>query len=75
MSKKQPNKVRVKSEYVVEPEEAYSAIVTKAGTGASIKSFKKFIGREALVILKRKSKDNGEEKDIAEHAGSNFPSN
>ena len=57
MSKKQPVRVRVRSEYIVEPQEVYTSKVTKSGSGAAIKSFKRFIGREALIIMTKEKQD------------------
>jgi len=57
MSHKNPIKVKLKKEYIVYPEDAYEGKVIKSGNGAVIKSFKRFIGKDALVIIEDKMKD------------------
>lgn len=60
----------------VEPKEAYRSKVIKSGNGAVIKSYKKYIGKNATVIIESKKKHRGNDTDdIAEHAGANWPSN
>jgi len=51
MSRKKPIKIKLKDTYQVLPECAYKSKVVKSGNGAVIKSFKRFIGRKATVIV------------------------
>ena len=57
MSHKNPIKVKLKKEYIVDPENAYKGKVIKSGNGAVIKSFKRFIGKDALIIIEDKMND------------------
>lgn len=52
MSKKQPVTIEVKETLTVKPSEIYEADVVKSGNGATIKCFKKHIGKKAIVIIK-----------------------
>lgn len=51
MSRIKPVRIRVKDEITLHPSEIYAAKVIKSGNGAVIKSYKKFIGRTATIII------------------------
>ena len=77
MSKQTPISIEIEEKLNVLPEEIYKAAVVKSGNGAVIKSFKKFLGKEVIVIvadkvkLKKKTKEEEElEMDqLMENAG------
>lgn len=51
MSRIKPVRIKIKEEMTLRPDEIYSAKVVKSGNGAVIKSYKKFIGRTATIII------------------------
>jgi putative transposon-encoded protein len=85
MKKIKLNRKKGKKEFVVQPEPTYRAKVIKIGDKAFIKSFKKYIGKTALVVIESGkptkpnpdmiSKDVFDMADVMEHAGKNWPSN
>ena len=54
MSKKKPIEITINKKIKVLPENIYETTVVKSGSGAAIKSYKKFIGEKAIVIISRK---------------------
>jgi putative transposon-encoded protein len=77
MSKIEPITIEIEEKLNVRPRDIYNATVVKSGNGAVIKSFKKFLGKEVIVIiadkvkLKKKTKEErGLEFDtLMENAG------
>ena len=77
MSKIKPITIEIEEKLNVMPRDIYNATVVKSGNGAVIKSFKKFLGKEVIVIiadkvkLKKKTKEEkGLEFDtLMENAG------
>jgi putative transposon-encoded protein len=57
MSRIKPVRIKVGKELLLHPEEIYSAKVVKSGNGAVIKSYKKFIGRTATIIIDDNDED------------------
>jgi putative transposon-encoded protein len=53
MSHKKPIKIEVKDTLYVKPDEVFESTVVKSGNGAVIKAFKKHIGCDCIVIIKR----------------------
>lgn len=51
MSKKEPIIVKIRGNIEVEPDSVYSAEVIKSGNGAVIKSFKRYLGKQVIVIV------------------------
>jgi len=47
-------KIKVEEYLEVAPEEVYLSKVVKSGTGAVINSYKKYIGKEVVVIMANK---------------------
>jgi putative transposon-encoded protein len=56
MSRQKPIKININKHINITPEQVYESTVTKSGNGAVIKSFKKYIGKEVIVIVKKKIK-------------------
>tara|TARA_Y100000296_G_C5167258_1_gene255369 strand:- start:1654 stop:1878 length:225 start_codon:yes stop_codon:yes gene_type:complete len=56
MSREKPIEVKIGKSIKVFPEMIYKAKVIKSGNGASIKSYKKYLGMEAIVIVKTPKK-------------------
>ncbi len=77
MSKQKPITIEIEERLNILPEDIYKAAVVKSGNGAVIKSFKKFLGKEVVVIvaskIKQKKKTKEEEKQemdqLMENAG------
>ena len=77
MSKQNPITIEIEEIINVEPKDIYKAIVVKSGNGAAVKAFKRFIGKEVIVIvadkIKQRKKTKEEEKqemdDFMENAG------
>ena len=77
MSKKEPIRIEIEKTLNVSPEDIYQAQVVKSGNGAIIKSFKRYLGKEVIVILadkvKKKKKSKEQEKEefrsLMENAG------
>lgn len=77
MSKQKPITIEIEERLNILPEDIYKAVVVKSGNGAVIKSFKKFLGKEVVVIvaskIKQKKKTKEEEKQemdqLMENAG------
>jgi len=77
MSKQNPITIEIEERLNILPEDIYKATVVKSGNGAVIKSFKKFLGKEVIVIvaskIKTKKKTKEEEKQemdqLMENAG------
>jgi len=67
MSRKKPVRIKLRENYEVNPEFAYRGDVVKSGSGAVVKSFKKFIGKKATVIIEEDKVPYNE--DIAHSAG------
>lgn len=51
MSRKEPIEIEFKNKKIV-PELIYEANVVKSGNGAVIKSYKRFIGKAATIIIR-----------------------
>ena len=51
---REPIKIEIGKNLEVEPEEIYQSNVVKSGNGAVIKSFKRFLGKKAVVIIANK---------------------
>jgi len=67
MSKIKPITIEIEEKLNVMPRDIYNATVVKSGNGAVIKSFKKFLGKEVIVIIADKvklKKKTKEEKDL-----------
>ena len=64
MSRKQPISINIKGSIEVEPGGIYLSEVVPSGNGAVIKSFKRFEGKEVIVLVvdKMKSQKNKKEK-------------
>jgi len=56
MSKIEPITIEIEEKLNVRPRDIYNATVVKSGNGAVIKSFKKFLGKEVIVIIADKVK-------------------
>jgi len=56
MSKIKPITIEIEEKLNVMPRDIYNATVVKSGNGAVIKSFKKFLGKEVIVIIADKVK-------------------
>jgi len=54
MSKKKPIEIIINKKLVVEPDGIYESKVVPSGTGAVINFYKKFIGKEVLILIKDK---------------------
>ena len=63
MSKKEPIKIEIEKTLNVLPEDVYTAKVVKAGNGANIRSFKRYLGKEVIIIVaKEKVKEIKKQK-------------
>jgi putative transposon-encoded protein len=51
MSKKEPIEIEFKNKKII-PELVYEGTVVKSGNGAVIKSYKRFMGRMATIIVR-----------------------
>ena len=77
MSKQEPITIEIEEKLNVMPKDIYRAEVVKSGNGAIVKSFKRFLGQEVIVIvadkIKNKKKTKEQEKqemdDLMENAG------
>ena len=77
MSKKEPIKIEIEKTLNIDPGDIYTAKVVSSGNGAIIKSFKRYIGKDVVVIMankintKKKTEEekNQEFKDLMENAG------
>jgi len=56
MSHKKFVKIKIENEITVLPEEIYTSKVIPSGNGAIISSFKRFIGKDATIIISDKIK-------------------
>lgn len=59
MSKKQPINIHIKKDIEVEPENIFISRVVSSGNGAVIKSFKRFKGKNVIVLVVDKMKGCG----------------
>ena len=68
MSKKEPIKIEIEKTLNVEPEDIYITKVIKSGNGAIISSFKRYIGKEVIIIMadKIKKKKKSKEDDVVD---------
>lgn len=57
MRKTKPIKIRIKDIIEVYPEGVYMSKVVKSGNGAMIKFFKKYLGKDVVVIVKDEIKE------------------
>jgi putative transposon-encoded protein len=67
MSKQEPIQIEIEEKLNVLPEDIYRATVVKSGNGAVIKSFKRFLGQDVIVIVADKikmKKKTKEEKEL-----------
>jgi len=67
MNKQNPITIEIEEKLNITPDDIYKAIVVKSGNGAVIKSFKKYIGKEVIVIIANKvkiKKKTKEEKEL-----------
>jgi len=67
MSKQNPITIEIEEKLNVNPQDIYKATVVKSGNGAVVKSFKKFLGKEVIVIVADKvkmKKKTKEEKEL-----------
>ena len=77
MSKQDPISIEIEEKIKVEPKDIYRAQVVKSGNGAVIKSFKRFLGQDVIVIVadklkiskKTKDQEKQEMDDLMENAG------
>lgn len=53
MSRKEPNRIKIEREIVVEPDDVFESEVVKSGGGAVVKAFKRHIGKKAVVIIRK----------------------
>lgn len=56
MSRKKPIEIQIGQRINVEPEGIYRSEVVKAGNGAMIKFYKRFIGQKVIIVLVKKMK-------------------
>jgi len=63
MSKQNPITIEIEERLNILPEDIYKATVVKSGNGAVIKSFKKFLGKEVIVIVASKTKPKKKTKE------------
>ena len=63
MSKQNPIQIEIEEKLNVLPEDIYRATVVKSGNGAVIKSFKRFLGKEVIVIVADKIKPKKKTKE------------
>ena len=56
---KHPIKIKINKNIEVTPEGVYESNVVKSGNGAVIKFFKRFIGKDVLIIVKKFIKGDG----------------
>lgn len=66
MSKKKPIMINVGEKIFVDPDGVYRSKVIKSGNGGVIKFFKKFIGREVIVIVEDKIVPQSYKEEYAE---------
>lgn len=57
MSRKKPVNINISDTLEVEPEGTYMSTVVPSGNGAVIKFFKKFLGKDVLVLVVDKMKN------------------
>ena len=62
MSGKKPILIKAQEEYKVKPDEVFYSEVVRSGNGAVIKAFKKYIGKQCMVIIMAKKSKKEEEK-------------
>jgi len=62
MNRKRPITIEIGETIEVFPDGVFEGKVVKYGNGAMIKSYKKFIGEEAVVIIKDKMKNKSNNK-------------
>jgi len=66
MSKQNPITIEIEEKLNILPEEIYKAKVVKSGNGAVIKSFKRFLGKDVVVIVASKIKPKQKSKEEKE---------
>lgn len=59
MTSKTPIKIKINRNIEVHPEGIYESKVVKSGNGAVITFFKRYIGKEVLIIVKHFMKKGG----------------
>ena len=59
MTSKRPSKIKINHNIEVTPEGVYEGKVVKSGNGAVINFFKRYIGNEVLIIVKKFMKKEG----------------
>ena len=52
MSRKKPIKIHISRKITIDPEFISQTKVVKSGNGAAVPAYKKFIGMDAIVIIK-----------------------
>ena len=70
MSRVEPIKISIGKDLFVDPEFIYEAKVIKSGNGAVIKSFKRFINKNVIIIVEdeMKKKNKIDEYDVKRSA-------
>mgnify|MGYP003147151359 CR=1 FL=1 len=63
MSKKEPIMIEIEDKLKVNPGDIYTATVVKSGNGAIIKSYKRYLGKEVIVIMADKIKSKKKSKE------------
>lgn len=70
MSKRSPVSIKLFKEYKLFPEDCFESVIVKDGNGAKIKAFKRYIGKEVIVMIKKlkksKIKDEINDEELTE---------
>lgn len=72
MSKKQPIKINLKDEIVVSPEDYFESKIVKSGNGAVAQAYKRYIGKDCLIIVKSKKKQKKDTREDDWDSSSNI---
>ncbi len=59
MSRKKPIQIKLLKE--IDPLAIFESKVVKSGNGAVVKAFKRYLGKEVIIIVKKDLSDYGEE--------------
>lgn len=63
MSRKQPNRIQIKQKSIeVNPGMIFESKIVKSGNGAVAKAYKRFIGKNCLIIIKEDNMDGVTDK-------------
>ena len=69
MSRKNPKEIRIKSNIDVKPDGVFIGKVIKSGNGAVISFFKRFLGKDVVIIIVDKINKPKHSKKDNERAG------